>query len=209
MDHQLTHDSPKSLSQPDVRAARLDQLQQPHILPLTRFVEQMRQETRRGLDIPYFDPMDGGINAKCLFLGEAPGPEAVKSGFVSRNNPDNSARNFFELSREAAIAREQTVAWNIVPWYIGSGKKIRPALRKDIREGEVFLLRLLLLFPNLSVVVLAGKKAQVIEGLIQKHLPGVKLITMMNTSPLVLNTKRENRGKILAKLKQVAQILSA
>ena len=93
------------------------------------------------------------------------------------------------------------------PWYIGSGKKIRPANLEDIREGEVFLLRLLPLLPNLAVVVLSGNKAQVAENIIRKVLPHVELVTMMHTSPLVINTNPDNRRKILAKLKDVAQIL--
>ena len=40
--------------------------------------------------IPHFDPLDGGSNAQVLFLMEAPGPKASASGFVSRNNPDET-----------------------------------------------------------------------------------------------------------------------
>ncbi len=40
-------------------------------------------------EIPFFDPLDGDVNARCLFVAEAPGPRAVLSGFVSRDNPSN------------------------------------------------------------------------------------------------------------------------
>ncbi len=73
--------------------------------------------------VPHFDPLDGGINARVLFLLEAPGAKAVASGFVSRNNPDETARNFFDLNMAAGIARRDTVCWNVVPWYIGTGTK--------------------------------------------------------------------------------------
>jgi len=53
----------------------------------------------------------------------------MSSGFISRDNPDPSARNFRALLAGAGIPREKTVLWNIVPWYIGSGVKIRPATK--------------------------------------------------------------------------------
>ena len=62
-------------------------LEEPHIRPLAGFVEAIRKETGRGPNIPQFDPLDGGILASKLILLEAPGPQAVKTGFISRNNP--------------------------------------------------------------------------------------------------------------------------
>ncbi|MGH7717468.1 MAG: hypothetical protein ACREON_01305 [Gemmatimonadaceae bacterium] len=59
--------------------------------------------------VPDFDPWDGGTDAEVLYLLEAPGGKAVESGFISRNNPDETARNFFELNRAAGIPRQRTV----------------------------------------------------------------------------------------------------
>ena len=72
---------------------------------------------------------------KFYTLLEAPGPKAVLSGFVSRNNPDGSAKNFFEFNAQAKIPRKLTVTWNVVPWYIGDGKRIRSANRADLQNG--------------------------------------------------------------------------
>jgi hypothetical protein len=55
--------------------------------------------------IPYFDPLDGGVGASVLFLLEAPGPRAVASGFISRDNPDETAKNFHEFNAAAGLAR--------------------------------------------------------------------------------------------------------
>src|SRR6266699_3855017 len=96
-------DTPKLLGDPQARTARRAQLHQPHIAPLTAFVEALRDEIRQGSNIAYFDPWDGGVDAEILYLLEAPGPQAVVSGFISRNNPDESAKNFFELNAEAKI----------------------------------------------------------------------------------------------------------
>jgi hypothetical protein len=87
-------DQPKSLGYIHERRSRLARLRESHVAPLTDFVERVRQERGCGDHFPYFDPFDGGVNARCLFVLEAPGPKAVESGFILRNNPDESARNF-------------------------------------------------------------------------------------------------------------------
>ncbi|HET6962909.1 MAG TPA: hypothetical protein VFJ27_10445, partial [Terriglobia bacterium] len=87
----VSEDVPKSLGDPNHRAARIARLQEPHVRPLTSFVDTIRDETGYGTAIPYFDPADGGVRALCLFLLEAPGPKAVRRGFISRNNPDETA----------------------------------------------------------------------------------------------------------------------
>jgi hypothetical protein len=108
-------DKPKLLASLAARAARKKQLNEPHIAPLTAFVQKLRYGMGAGYEIPYFDPWDGGIAAEVLFLFEAPGPQAKGSGFISRNNPDPSANNFFEFNRQIGICRKRTISWNIVP----------------------------------------------------------------------------------------------
>jgi hypothetical protein len=159
-------------------------------------------------EIPYFDPLDGGINAKCLFLFEAPGPRAVYSNFISRNNPDESAKNFFELNQQAGLLRELTISWNIVPWYIGSGTKIRPANSNDIDEGKKYLVSLISLLQNLQIIVLGGKKAQKAEALITTTYPKLTIVKMPHLSPLFVNNAPENKFKILRILEAVQALLS-
>jgi hypothetical protein len=69
---------------------REDRLNDPHVRALMDLVRDLRS---RGLDVPNVDPNDGGVNAQVLILLETPGPKAVASRFVSRDNPDPSARN--------------------------------------------------------------------------------------------------------------------
>ncbi|MGB9382157.1 MAG: hypothetical protein WCB16_16155, partial [Candidatus Binatus sp.] len=86
-----------------------------HVAPLKRFVLRLR---RRHPDaVPVFDPFDGGIYARVLFVFERPGPKALASGFISRENPDQTARNFGALLNAAKISRSDTVLWIILPWY--------------------------------------------------------------------------------------------
>ena len=119
----LLPDEPKSLRHSQEREARLVRVDEPHVRELNRLVRHIRD--REGLEkqVPFFDPDDGGVEACCLFLLEAPGPRAVGSGFVSRNNPDETAKNFFLLNQDADLDRRLTVSWNIVPWYLGTGTK--------------------------------------------------------------------------------------
>lgn len=201
-------DKPKSLCNPIAIQSRLARIFEQHISPLTAFVETIRKETGLSREIPYFDPLDGGIKAKCLFLFEAPGPRAVYSGFISRNNPDESAKNFFELNQQAALPREITISWNIVPWYIGSGTKIRPANKNDINDGKKYLLNLLSLLPNLRIIVLGGKKAQKTEALITTNYPEIPVVQMPHPSPLFVNNAPENKFKILRILQTVQEQLS-
>lgn len=98
---------PKLLGVEEAVAARMGELRAPHIAPLTAFVEELRAEAGSGAQVPYFDPWDGGIEATTLFLLEAPGRMAVFSRFVSRDNPDETAKNFFELNVEAGIDRKR------------------------------------------------------------------------------------------------------
>ncbi len=85
--------------------------------------------------IPDFDPCDGGIDSRLLILLEAPGRKAVSSGFVSRNNPDPTAKNLCLELATVKIPRGVTAIWNIIPWYVGTAAKIRPVLPSDLRQA--------------------------------------------------------------------------
>src|SRR2546426_11964409 len=115
MSTQRFTDRPKLLADPAACAARTKQLREPHIAPLTVFVEALRTQGGPDLSIPNFDPWDGGIDADILYLLEAPGPKAVLSGFISRTNPDDTAKYFFELNAEAKVRPKRTVTRSIVP----------------------------------------------------------------------------------------------
>lgn len=201
-------DYPKSLGSDREREMRQRRLDEPHLAPLSDYVRQIRRDTGLNREIPFFDPFDGGIAARCLYLLEAPGSRAVASGFVSRNNPDESAKNFFELNQAAGIPRTATVVWNIVPWYIGSGQKIRPAGSADLTAGLPYLQQLLRLLPALRAVVIMGQKPAFAEPHIRMARPDVDVIRSKHPSPLYVNNRPGNRGNILRVLQEVAQKLS-
>ncbi len=163
----------------------------------------------RGLsnEIPYFDPCDGGINASVLFLLEAPGPRAVRSGFISRDNPDPSARNFRALLAGAGISRERSVLWNIVSWYIGTGTKIRAALGSDIEAGASHLSPLFALLPTVQAVVLVGRKAQRARTRVGQ-LSSARIFELLHPSNQVVTCWPERRKELEHGLCQVNAFLN-
>lgn len=202
-------DRPKLLGDPAALAARLSQVNGVHIAPLTNFVDRLRERMGAEAAIPYFDPWDGGVDAEVLFLLEAPGPKARNSGFVSMNNPDETAKNFFEISREAGIDRKRIVTWNTVPWYIGSDSKIRPATSSDIAAGVMSLADLLQLLPRLRAIVLVGGKAQKTENHVRRVASHLKVFTSPHPSPLFVNRRPENRDKLINDWRAVQAFLEA
>lgn len=152
-------------------------------------------------------PHDGGADAECLFLLEAPGAKAVGSDFISRNNPDVTASNFFAVNQEAGLDRKRTVTWNAVPWYIGNGKRIRAATSRDLREAEVHLPELFAALPRLKVVVLVGRKAQRLRDKIERLAPDLAILASPHPSPLSFNGRPERRLEILACLARVKEII--
>ena len=170
------------------------------------FVEELRQDWP-GRAIPGFDPKDGASAAKILFLLEAPGPRAVDSNLISRDNNDKTAANFNALLAEAKIERGETALWNVVPWYIGNADrtKIRPARVSDLREADAQLVKLLRLMQALRAVVLVGRKARhnSVRALIEREATGVRVFECFHPSPLVLNGRPQNRAAILEVLRGV------
>jgi hypothetical protein len=106
-------DQPRSMRDPAVRERRRAMLDQRHMIELANFAERLR---RPGVEVPDFDPLDGGIEARVLFLFEKPGPMTAvagkgknsSSGFVSRDNDDPTAEAVLNFMREAEIPRELT-----------------------------------------------------------------------------------------------------
>jgi hypothetical protein len=69
------------------------------VAPLNRLVGQINA-SRNGHLAPWFDPDGGGTDARVLFLLENPGRRATSmrgSGFISADNNDDTAANFFRM----------------------------------------------------------------------------------------------------------------
>lgn len=170
---------------PLVRERRRAMLDVPHLRPLLSLVADLRR--RPGIEVPDFDPLDGGSGARLLFLFEKPGPMTdpsrpgmrAGSGFVSRNNDDATAEATWHFMAEAGIPRETTVTWNVIPWWngtvaIGSG---------ELEAGLEATARLIGLLPELRGVVLVGKKAGRAQAFFEKM--GLHVAASPHPSPRV------------------------
>jgi uracil-DNA glycosylase len=134
-------------------ATREDRLNEPHVAPLMDVVRDLRA---RGLVVPNVDPTDGGIDARILVLLETPGPRAVESGFVSRDNPDPSAKNIGKVLDAAGFARSDILLWNVVPYCVSTKTPTAAHIREAIPASQAFIDRL----QKLVAVVFCGRSAQ-------------------------------------------------
>lgn len=164
-------DAPRSLKSPTAIATRRAMLDLPHMAPLTAYAAKLRAQNIG--TVPEFDPVDGGTNARLLFLMEKPGPMTddrtptgkIGSGFISRDNDDPTAEAVFNFMRQARIPREETVLWNTIPWWNGSRKITSPELNAGLQQ----LNALMDLLPKLTTVVAVGRRATRAKTLVQKH----------------------------------------
>jgi len=139
-------------------ARKLTLLDEPHIRPVSELVREIRRVV--GRDVPYVDPTLGGTEARILFLLEAPAAAAAHgSGMLSPDNDDGTAANVFRLYESSRLTRRWCLHWNVVPWYIGSGTRIRAASGADVLEGQQWLARLIQQLPDLRLVVAMGRPA--------------------------------------------------
>jgi hypothetical protein len=142
---------------PDPRLARLSEA---HVRPLMALIESWRL---RGLDVPNVDPNDGGLFAKALFLLESPGPRAVGTRFISRDNPDPSARNFGKVLDAIGFLRADVLLWNVVPYSISTADRNQNATISQVRLAAKDTQGFLNLLPELRAVTFCGRRAQVAE----------------------------------------------
>ena len=198
--------SPYILIEPDEVKRRLAMLTSPHIAPLITYAQQIMARLGSNYQIPYFDPCDGGIHSEVLFLLEAPGRKAIGSSFISRNNPDPSARNMCTLLDAAGLPRTTTLLWNIVPWYVGSEEKIRAVKKSDITTAIPFLKELINFLPNLKAIVLVGRKAQSAKSQIIQ-LTSARFFESHHPSQQVMNRWPERRVEMLDTFKSLAAFL--
>jgi len=142
----LLPDSARQHKDEDFLKAKLDRLWDPHVAPLNELCDQMAGDT--GKKIPYFDPFDGGVNAKLLFILYKPQNGAEGSNIVSMDNDDPAAETTFHAFGEAGIPRSDIALWNIIPWFDGTD---------DYSKGKQLLKLVLPLIPDVKTLVFAGK----------------------------------------------------
>lgn len=191
----------RSLQYPSEQERRKNMLDMPHMKPLTDHVEWIR-ESHNG--VPWFDPCDGGIEAKALFLLQDPGPKAVKSGFISRNNNDPSAENQFRFQKTAGLDREDTLLWNIVPW------RVKRVVAKDRDDALPYLEKLIALLPQLKVIILSGNEAWKCHSKV-RTITDMHILETYHTGNRGLNSqgrREEFIESVIQCYREVAEIIS-
>jgi hypothetical protein len=134
--------------------ARFSRRAESHLRQLTQLIDDMRSPVR---DVPEIDPNDGGTDARALFFLETPGPQAI-NGYVSRDNCDDTARNFLGACNEAGLDRKQTALWNVFPFCLPAGR-LNPKISEIlscISHTRAFINA----FHELDVVVFCGNSAK-------------------------------------------------
>lgn len=151
---------PKSLGYEPNVLARKGLLMAPHMLPLTAYAESLRERLGNSVFVPDFDPLDGGINAEFIFLLEKPGPKTDYrnggSGFISRDNNDDTAKAIFCFMQSIGLDRKRTLLWNTIPAWDNK----RAFKGFHVLDGIELLDGLLPLLSNLKTIILVGKQAQ-------------------------------------------------
>ncbi|MFJ3057348.1 uracil-DNA glycosylase [Herbaspirillum sp. NPDC087042] len=186
---------PRSLKDPAAVEARRALLSEPHIAPLTAYVNSLRSKYP-DWEFPDFDPLDGGVKADLLFLLEKPGPmtspqhKRKGSGFISRDNNDSTAEAVFKFMEQAAIGRKRTLLWNTIPGW--NGKRAIGA--GEVRSGLAELSELLILLPSVHTIVLVGGKATRAEKSLRKQ--GYRIECSAHPGPLVKGPNRALWNKI-------------
>ena len=169
-------------------AERRSQLHQPHVAALNGWVSSIRSRLGPRAIVPWFDPADGGVDARILWLLEAPGPRATEqrgSGIISCDNNDGAAENTWRTRSEAGVSRTDVVHWNVIPYYIGNDTKIRAWRRDDIASAGPMLVELIDLLPQVRAVILGGKAAQ--SGWLDHRPPDIDVREFLCPHPSVTN----------------------
>lgn len=162
------------------------------------FVDELRSQ--RHQNIPYVAPTFGGENARLLILMQDPGPKTQLntpdgSGMLCLENSDLSAARQKFFLNEAAIDISEIVAWNAYPW-----PKPHPQTDSSNREAAEALRRFLQLTPYVEGVILYGRVAKNIWGLL-KHLSppavaGIQTYPTFHTSERAVDPEQNSVARI-------------
>ena len=165
------------------RTGQHARLHEPHIAPITAYVESLR-----GLDrwLPYVAPLHGGVNARMLTILRDPGKGTLAeggSGMLCVENNDQSAEVQFGLMESAGLTPADITPWNAYPWFID-----RAPTDDEILEASPTITGLLELLPDLEIVMLQGGEAQAAWRVALTAHPAIRrrrLITLETYHPSV------------------------
>lgn len=153
--------------------------------------------------MPWFDPADGGIDARVMILLETPSRAGTLPRFVSIDNPSPTQRNLRACVEASGLRRPDLVLWNVSPW-IGDADANGRLSAAQVRAGIVTLPALLAHLPALQCVVLSGRVAQRARTAIETARPDIHVLAMPHPSPLSLCRSPDVVQRIRSTLAQAA-----
>ncbi len=193
-----------TLENPDIIRQRYELLYLPHIAPLTQWIKNYKA---KGIDMPWIDPADGGVNARILILLQSPARSNLAPRFVSQDNPGPSQQNLNSFLKQAKIKRENIIIWNTIPWLTLYNKNIAPT-KENINKCIAIIKTLIPLLKNISIVILAGAVALQTRKFFVQAYPDVVLLSMPHPSPLSLCRSPSVSEKIKNTLYQAHLLVS-
>jgi hypothetical protein len=198
-------DHPRALKQERIRRERAAALGAPHVRELNQLIDRIGADTGFG-NLPYIDPLFGGVAAELLFVLKAPegdaSPDITGKRFLSWDNDDVGAENFFRTCAEYGLDRRRCTAWNACPFPI-TGKS--PS-RFELGRAEPYTRRMLGLLPQLRVVVLLGRPAQHAWKRMSLIEPDIHLVCGASPSPPGINDP-DNRSSFEAAIHTAVRLL--
>jgi uracil-DNA glycosylase len=204
-------DGPRRNADPDSLAAKQARWFEPHIAPINRLVAEIATNT--GREVPYVDPDSGGVNTRVLLLLEGPsGGAAHRSKMISIDNDGGTTANLWRAHQAVGLAREHTMMWNAVPWYLGGSGRIDGPKEAELTEGRSWLVRLLELLPLLEVTIALGRVPEKSLRPLRSELQarGVIIFAAPHPSQRVYNVPgRGARGQVHRTFEQAAEVIAA
>lgn len=210
-------------SDPSALARRRERIYEPHVAPLQEMARRVCfAHGRHGG--PLFDPDFGGVNARICLLFATPGPAVADvsgafvrpgTGFVSPDNPDQSAKRTDDTLKAAGIPRSDVVIWNAIPWYLPRkpNGKLNNGSARDMDEAAPALFELFVLCHRLRVLLLGGNVAQSVAERAFRLQPnafvGYWVIASPHTSPQAMNAAPDRSARLVSAFEKARQLRAA
>lgn len=187
---------PRQMRDPAFRADQEARLHEPHIGPITDFIQGLRDSS--GEWVPWVAPLHGGVEARVLSVLRDPGPKVHHiggSGMLCIENDDQTAETMYALMEQAGMVPRQVTPWNAYPLFINA-----PPTPAQMRAATPTLLDLADLMPELGAVLLQGghaKKAwgyaQAASGALRSR--NIKVFETYHPSQMALRTSYPDERK--------------
>lgn len=197
---------PRAFADERARAERALHIWDERVRPINELIRKISQDVDAP-NLPYNDPLFGGVDAELLIMMKAPeadaAPDKTGARFLCFDNADAGAANIFEAFRRSGIARDRCIAWNICPFPIQAGAPTA----SELRRAMPYTKELIELLPRLKVVLLLGSPPA--KGWDQRLLGGREGITVVagaSPSPPGINSAT-NRASFESAVQQAAAVL--